>query len=271
MNAKDKHYPLIPEEELKCIWMIDGLISYKLCETNLQCEFCPFDQAIKNDESIEGDWTEEPLKTEPSSVRIDGSFFYHPDHCWLKVESPEKVRIGIDDLLTQLMTDVRTVILPQVGSFVGQGECCAHIIRGDHILPVVSPVSGSIQTVNPRLKKKPELITDDPGGYGWLFTVEPENLQSDLNNLFFGRKAFLWYQQQEKEILARAGLMLKQNPHDLGPTMQDGGVRLTRLRDVLNVLTANQRAEILDFCVTKRISSRRSVSNLRNKPCLAGE
>ena len=167
MNAKNKKYPLIPEEERKCVWMTTGLISYKLCERNYQCEFCPFDQAIKNEESgegnfqeAEGDWTEGSFKMDPSA-RIKGSIFYHPDHCWVKVENPEKVKIGIDDLIAQLMTNVKVVILPRVGSFIGQGECCAHIIQEDYILPVISPLSGSIQAVNPRLKKKPELMTDD--------------------------------------------------------------------------------------------------------------
>ena len=271
MNADNKSYPLIPKEERKCVWMTTGLISYKLCERNYQCEFCPFDQAIKNEESGEGDlqesesdWTEGSLKTD-LSARISGSFFYHPDHCWVKVENSEKVRIGIDDLLTQLITNIQVVILPQVGSLVGQGECCAHIIQEDYILPVVSPLSGSIQTINPRLKKKPELITDDPRGYGWLIMITPENLESDLKNLLFGRKALLWYQREEKEILARTDLMLKQNPQAVGPTMQDGGVRISRLRDMLNVVTAKQRAQILDFSITRRRNPQRSVSNPPDK------
>ncbi len=270
MDANNKRYPLIPEEERKCVWMTTGLISYKLCDRNYQCTFCPFDQAIKNEGSSENDlqesesdWAEGSLKMDPSA-RISGSFFYHPDHCWVKVESAEKVRIGIDDLLVQLMTNIQVIILPQTGSFIGQGECCAHIIQEDYILPVVSPLSGSIQTINPRLKKKPELIIADPTGYGWLLMVRPENLESDLKNLLFGRKALLWYQQEEKEILARTDLLLKQSQQTVGPTMQDGGVKITRLRDILNVVTAKQRAQILDFSVTKRRKSPKSVPNPTN-------
>jgi glycine cleavage system H protein len=270
MNANNKSYPLIPEEERKCVWMTSGLISYKLCERRYQCEFCPFDHAIKNEAGRgdnlpepESDWPEGSLSTDPSAG-IGGSFFYHPDHCWLKVENAEKVRIGIDDLLTQLMMNIQVVILPQVGSSIGQGECCAHIIQEDYILPVISPLSGSIQTINPRLKKKPELITDDPKGYGWLLTIRPENLESDLKNLLFGRKALLWFQREEKEILARTDLILKQGLQVVGPTMQDGGVRITRLRDILTVVTAKQRAQILDFSIARRRKPQKSVSTLPN-------
>ena len=248
IGAKKKSYPLIPEEERKCIWMTTGLISYKLCDRNYRCEICPFDQAIRNEDSGEGDIQE--LEGDPS-LRINGSIFYHPDHCWVKVENPEKVQIGIDDLLTQLITNIKVVILPREGSLTIQGECYAHIIQEDYILPVISPLSGSIQTVNLRLRKEPELITDDPRGEGWLITIKPENLECDLKNLLFGRKALLWYLREEKEIIARTDLMLKRNPQAVGPTMQDGGVRISRLQDMLSLVNSKERAQILDFSITR--------------------
>ncbi|MBU1964997.1 MAG: hypothetical protein KKD24_04180 [Proteobacteria bacterium] len=185
------------------------------------------------------------------SIRINGSIFYHPDHCWVKVENPEKVRIGIDDLLTQLISDVKVVILPQAGSFTSEGEYCAHIIQADYILPVVSPLSGSVQTINPRLINEPGLITDDPKGDGWLITIKPNNLESDLKNLLFGRKALSWYRREEKEIIARTDLMLKHNPESVGPTMQDGGVRMDCLQDRLNIVNSKQRARILDSSIAR--------------------
>ena len=258
MKEMNTHYPLIPEEERKCVWMTTGLISYKLCDRNYRCEFCPFDLALRNDGSTdetaleaEENGPEGSVMRDPSA-RIGGSFFYHPDHCWVKVESTERVRIGIDDLLAQLMTHIQVVILPQVGNAISAGECCAHIIQENHILPVVSPISGSIQATNSRLKKKPEFVSSDPQGEGWLLMIKPENLESDVQGLLFGRKALLWYQREEKEILAQAEAFLKQHPNAVGPTMQDGGVRVTHLRDVLGVVTAEQRAQLLDFSLSRR-------------------
>jgi glycine cleavage system H protein len=265
-KKKIKSYPLIPEEERKCVWMTTGFISYKLCDKGFQCETCPFDQAIKNEELGEDDFQESEenglegsLKSDSSS-RINRSIFYHPDHCWVQVENPEKVKVGIDDLLTQLIMNVKVVILPQVGSFYGQGECCAHIIRDDYILPVISPLSGSIHTVNPRLKKEPELIIVDPRGDGWLFTIKPGNLESDLKKLLFGRKALLWYQREEKEIITRTDLILKHNPQAVGPTMQDGGVPIVCLHDMLRSVSPRQRTQILDFEIRKTQCSKRLLS-----------
>jgi glycine cleavage system H protein len=161
------------------------------------------------------------------------------------------VKVGIDDLLARMMMNVRVVILPRVGSFFGQGECCAHIIQDDYILPVTSPLSGSIQTVNPRLKQEPELVSTDPRGDGWLITIRPGNLEGDLKKLLFGRKALLWYAQEEKEIIARTDLMLKHDPQAVGPTMQDGGVRIRCLHDMLNAVSPEQKTQILDFSVRR--------------------
>ena len=33
---------------LKCIWMNSGVIDYKLCDHNFDCENCPFDKVIRN-------------------------------------------------------------------------------------------------------------------------------------------------------------------------------------------------------------------------------
>lgn len=258
MSAKNKRYPLIPEEEQKCVWMTTGLISYKLCDRDFQCDICPFDQALRNtetegddfEESLDGE-AEGSLKGEPAALS-HGAVFYHPDHCWAKVEHADRVRIGIDDLLAQLIDRVTVVILPQAGSFTGQGECFAHIIQEDYILPVISPLCGTIQAVNPRLEQEPELVAGDPRGTGWLITVKPRNLESDLKHLLFGRKARLWYRREEKEIIARVDSILRRHPQKVGPTMQDGGVRISCLRDLLGGVTAGQRAWILDFSVAGR-------------------
>jgi glycine cleavage system H protein len=267
MAITSKHYPMIPEKEQRCLWMATGFISYKLCDRNFQCDLCPFDQALKNTEGsgderqeFEADLSERSSQDE-TPVGISGAIFYHPDHCWVKVENPEQARIGIDDLVTQLMSDLRVAILPKIGSAIRQGECCAHIIQSDYIFPVISPLSGSVRSVNPQLKKKPELIIDDPRGEGWLITIKPKNLECDLKNLLFGREALQWYQSKEREIIAKSDSMLKHQMEAVGPTMQDGGVRISRLQDILNTVSSTQKARILDSSIKEPVGSKRAASS----------
>ncbi len=45
---KEESYQLVPKKELKCVWMNAGLLSYKLCKYDLQCEKCPLDWELRN-------------------------------------------------------------------------------------------------------------------------------------------------------------------------------------------------------------------------------
>lgn len=38
---------LIPAGELKCIWMVAGVLSYKLCNRAFQCDSCPLDRVLQ--------------------------------------------------------------------------------------------------------------------------------------------------------------------------------------------------------------------------------
>ncbi|OGS58522.1 MAG: hypothetical protein A3J79_10675 [Elusimicrobia bacterium RIFOXYB2_FULL_62_6] len=88
LRKKMKSYPLIPEEERKCVWMATGFISYKLCDRSYQCETCPFDQAIRNEELGDEDFQESEengpkgslnlrLKKEPELIIL------RPERRWL--------------------------------------------------------------------------------------------------------------------------------------------------------------------------------------------
>jgi len=247
-NAKIISYPVIPEGEQKCIWMINGSVSYKLCDRNYDCENCPFYQGIKSGEYgeeliVEGSVTEDP------STKIDRTVFYDHDHCWVKLEDSGKAKIGLDYLLSRLITDVKIAVLPQIGCVVTRGECCAHIIKDDYILPVISPISGHVVAVNSRLQKEPGLVTSNSQQKGWLMMIKPDNLERDLRGLIFGRNALAWYQREEKKITNCVETILKRNPQSVGLTMQDGGVRIEGWENLLDTLNPKQRAQILDFYI----------------------
>lgn len=50
VNAKEKvqGMKVIPTGERKCIWMDAGVVSYKLCTNQFQCNLCDFDRAMSN-------------------------------------------------------------------------------------------------------------------------------------------------------------------------------------------------------------------------------
>ncbi len=48
---------------------------------------------------------------------------------------------------------------------------------------VYSPVSGAVKEINEALMDEPEKINEDPYGAGWLYVIEPSNLDAEKGNL----------------------------------------------------------------------------------------
>jgi glycine cleavage system H lipoate-binding protein len=242
MDAK-KHQ-VIPGNENKCAWMGTGLISYKLCTHNYQCETCMFDRVMRNDFTtanvLNRSCDESAFE---SNANLHEALFFNRQHCWARVENPALVRIGIDSILTNFVVKVRAVSLPKPGEAVKQGSVFAHIIQDKHVLELISPVSGIVSAVNALLYKSPEMIIDDSWESGWLIAVQPDSMEHDLQNLLFGKKAKQWYEQCEQSVIETVGAMLETATSSLGPTMQDGGEQVSSLADMLS---AEQYCQVIE-------------------------
>jgi len=180
----------------------------------------PWEKIGSNDEILGGEFP--PLN-------IKNSLFYHPGHTWVKVEKADEVRIGIDSFLGKMIGRVKVIVLPLSGGRWIQGETLCSIIQEEGILHIVFPVSGSILSVNQKLKDQPELLIKDPLGEGFLLTLRPKNLQRDQKHLFFGETAFFWY-QKELERFKTAAISELYGQERVGMTMQDGGIRLRDIK-----------------------------------------
>ena len=260
MNKKKNHYEVIPNKELKCVWMTAGMLSYKLCKYDLQCERCPLDRELRNlpqtpssnpaasqdgkDIYSEGGGPIPPRKKEKPGEEflgedlalsdIKGSLFYHPGHTWVKVEKADEVRVGLDCFLRRIVGHVKVIVLPLSGRRLLMGEHLCSIIQEEGILDIVCPVNGLILSVNPKLKDQPELISEDPLGDGFLLTLKPKNLQRDQKYLFFGETALSWYQEEWERFKTAVISEVHHGQEKIGMTMQDGGIKLRDIKTLVD-------------------------------------
>jgi glycine cleavage system H protein len=226
----------------------------------LQCEKCPLDWELRNlsetpsfDLAAYQEWkninSEEACPTPPwkkersggdlltedlSRLNINGSLFYHPGHTWVKVEKADQVRVGLDCFLRRIVGKVKVIVLPLSGMRCHRGENLCSIIQEDGILHIISPVSGSILSVNQKLKDQPDLISKDPLGDGFLLTLKPKNLQRDQKYLFFGEAALSWYQKELERFKAAVISELSLDQKGLGITMQDGEIKLGDIEKLID-------------------------------------
>lgn len=142
---------------------------------------------------------------------------YHPGHTWALAESPNLVRVGLDDFAARLLGQIQTILLPQRGRWVRQGQPLVTIFRDGVQTKLVSPMEGVVADVNDAVLKDPALSLKDPYGEGWLITVEAPDATTNFRNLLSGAMARNWMEEAASRLRARI-------PSLAGAVAQDGGL-----------------------------------------------
>jgi glycine cleavage system H protein len=101
---------------------------------------------------------------------------YTDDHEWVLLQSgtdlpTEPVRVGITALAVENLGDLVYLDLPEIDTEVTVGEACGEVESTKTVSDLFSPVGGRIAAINDAVVADPALVSTDPYGEGWLFTV----------------------------------------------------------------------------------------------------
>ena len=151
---------------------------------------------------------------------------YHPGHTWALSESPNLVRIGIDDFAAKLVGKVEHVTLPQRGQWIRQGQKVWSIVRNGVKVDMVSPIEGSVADINEAVVSEPALAAKDPYGEGWMVTVQSPDSKTNFRNLLGGALARWWTEESSMRFQRVV-------PSALGALAQDGGVAIDDLASTM--------------------------------------
>jgi len=111
--------------------------------------------------------------------------YYDKEHYWCRVEG-NVVVMGTTDFAQKMAGEIVYVQLPLVGKSITQGKPCGALESGKWVGRIYAVVSGKVLEVNEELEDSPELVNQGPYDRGWMFKVEPSNLEEDLKNLIQG-------------------------------------------------------------------------------------
>ena len=220
---------------LKCIWMMSGTVTFKLCDRDYDCENCAFDRAWLDAKEIhhEGggkDSQRHPIglemrtyRTRTGSGEYVGNVFLHPSHVWARVEEHGKVRIGLDDFAQRLVGRIYSVRLPVAETRASNGNACWWIVHasGETKLPI--PVKGILERGNEKLNVSPSMLNHDPYGEGWALYVRPDNLEDSLKGFYYGEQAKAWCEMEYSRLNQELAKLTHPSSVDLGTTLPDGG------------------------------------------------
>ncbi len=129
-------------------------------------------------------------------INVPAGVFISPSHTWISLELNGTVRVGLDDMALKILGPVQSVGFPTKGQKVEKGEPLFTIRRGEQHLDLLSPVSGSVKTINATLAENIDYLQMKPYELGWICTMEPSNLPGDLQSMIVGADSIAWYKRE---------------------------------------------------------------------------
>jgi glycine cleavage system H lipoate-binding protein len=166
-----------------------------------------------------GDPLPMPLSVEPVWVggyQLPEDRLYHLGHMWVRPLGADTAAVGMDDFARRLVGPARKIVLPQVGSRFVAGQPAFRVVSESGGANLVTPLTGEVLEVNPRLQAQPALATDEPYGRGWLAKMRSRDLASGLRNLLGGSLARRWTEDARERLDLNLVALS-------GSVLQDGG------------------------------------------------
>lgn len=227
-------------EMLKCIWMTSGVIDYKLCDNNFDCENCPFDKVIRNLSNVKETQfngivdAANTIFNKLQSIKYDNNIMYLKNNLIAKEICANTFYLGINPILVCFLDNVNSMIVD---------ECRKNISAGQQIIKIDGDW-GSVSISSPinfLIYNKVGDPTDNPIKSQWfaiMGAIHQDVLSSKL------RKEE-WDKMHAKAISVITEI--KTQIPKVGDTMMDGGTQIkflhqlvgkNRYIDMLNSLSA---------------------------------
>ena len=164
-----------------CVWMCAGVLRYRLCTHDYDCDHCPLDAALRGDGLVRAP---RAVISEPTPIFPDDRR-YAAGHTWLQpvVDSDEGAwRLGIDAFAAAMVADARVVSWDGTPWVVQPGDTVCTLDVGLGLLSVRSPVRARILRDNHILRLHPKRVVTAPYDAGWLVELVPLD-DRDLDDL----------------------------------------------------------------------------------------
>ncbi len=162
--------------------MTAGVICFKLCHLDYDCEHRDFDEAIRSQLNSRGvrsrikkhkgkdlASSEAPGTAISDSAKanafftfsvyeVGGGLYLHPRHLWIRRLRDQNWILGIDELLAYVLPPPSQVQLYGLNTKVIQNQLVGKVHTAVRRIPLAVPLSGCVVQINPRLGRRTELL-----------------------------------------------------------------------------------------------------------------
>jgi glycine cleavage system H protein len=95
---------------------------------------------------------------------------YHPEHDWARIEGDEAT-LGITWYAQDSLGELVHFEPPGVGATIAKDASYGEVESVKAVSDLISPLSGEVLAVNPKVVDEPEVVNADPYGEGWLIRI----------------------------------------------------------------------------------------------------
>lgn len=243
-------HTVIPENENHCIWMDAGLVNYKLCDKNFECEVCPFEKMMRSQHhpfseraAIQSDIDVRQTALPDTSKKLFHSVIqqlmkplrqiplpedrmYFPNHTWVQKLEHNTYRIGINGFLGHLLHPVRSTVMVTPHSRIEKDSPFAWFIRDNETFAIHSSLPGVVVESNGELLSQPALVASDPYYHGWILTIAATSEGEEVSRYYTADEYRIRLSDDIHKVELLLNSTLNKHRKDIGTLMFDGGVRI---------------------------------------------
>ncbi len=189
----------LPVTKRPCIHSMKGHIVFRTCTNEYRCGSCDFDQYFQDQYSVHA--IVNPVDVlDVKGFRVPQGYYFHHGHTWVKMEENALVKVGLDDFVLRLMGPLDRIEAPLMGKAVKQGRADITIIRGNRQAKLLSPISGVVTAINPKLREKGNLANQEPYSAGWVMAVQADQLRRDIQDLMINQETGKFLEGQVEQL-----------------------------------------------------------------------
>lgn len=232
--SKEEHR-ILPAGALPCVWMSAGLVAYRLCDREFDCDGCPLDAALRGGTAAAGDPVERPaVRAGRRAAEFPEDRRYSTGHLWVQAldGDGEGLRVGLDGFASHLIAGCVAVHCGAIPRQLSDGELLCEIELAQGALPIAAPFSCRMLRWNGALAGDPTPVWTDPYGAGWIADVDADGGPAP-DGLLTAAEARKQAELDLRGFRRRAALYLLADTAEVGTCLADGGRMITDMRQLL--------------------------------------
>ncbi|MBR9976157.1 MAG: hypothetical protein KFF77_11295 [Bacteroidetes bacterium] len=235
-----------------CVWVDAGVLNYKLCDRGFDCEHCPLDAALRDDNSVCGEdeqglslstvpfpeWDDlpdilQPLLMPLREIPICDAARYSSRHVWVRQTAAGMVRIGLDAFAVGLLPENAQLVTVANRSEVREGEAFGWVYAWNKTLPLPAPVSGVVICRSGEHIDSMDKLRTSPYTDGCLLTLSPAVGTLATARVYSPAVHARRIQRHETSMTARLRRTLEEGIDRVGLCLNDGGTPVASLPELL--------------------------------------